>query len=367
MKIRSLNKADLNEYIHSENFGKGEHLPISYHRAISHINNPRIGPNDYILFLAEEEDQLAGYLGVLPDLLFAPNQPIIKIGWLSCIWVNIKYRGKGIPKQLFTEAHFRYKNYILGADYVPATKKMYTNIGFYAKEPLVKDGIRLYIKSDLQTILPPKKEVFKTIRPLLQVADSVLNLFTAVRSKLISFPLGNMKLESIDRIDEKLEQFISKNSTGNYFQRTTREFHWIKDFPWILSTQKVDLLNSKYYFSSVTKEFKNEWIQVVDSNRKIVAVFFFTVRDGSVKLPYFFSETSIESCTNIVQHLLQKWNAKTFTVFNPELLAALKVNQKLAIHKKHITREYVLDKTLSKLITDANYCMADGEGDSAFT
>lgn len=92
IEFEFLNKQLLSQYISSNDFGSQQTLPISKHRALSQINNPRAEENDVLLILAKEEGQVLGYTGVLPDMLFDS----IKFGWLSCLWVSEEARGKNI-------------------------------------------------------------------------------------------------------------------------------------------------------------------------------------------------------------------------------------------------------------------------------
>jgi len=87
IRIEILNKIQLKGYIDSPDFYHSDFVPISKHRAISHINNPRAGDDDILLLLAYEGDKLVGYLGVLPDFIYIDEKPN-KIGWLSCIYVE---------------------------------------------------------------------------------------------------------------------------------------------------------------------------------------------------------------------------------------------------------------------------------------
>ena len=87
IEIRLLNKQLLSEFINSREYQKLKHLPISKHRAISHIKNPRANDTDILLLLAFQNKQLVGYLGVLPEQIINNNK-VEKWGWLSCLWID---------------------------------------------------------------------------------------------------------------------------------------------------------------------------------------------------------------------------------------------------------------------------------------
>ena len=367
MEIISLNKAGLLEYVNSPSFEAEENLPISFHRAISHANNPRANVNDVLMIFAKEGRELVGYMGLLPDLLFAPNQPIVKIGWISCAWVKESHRGKGITGQLFREAHFKYNGNLLCTDYVPVTKKMYDSTGFFMERPLVKQGVRLYVKSDLQTILPSKSNLFRKNSYLLRALDAAANSVLSMYTSSLSFPIDHLNLEEVSEVDNEIESLIIKANGKDYFQRKKRELNWVLKEPWVLRNDDKAVLHQKYYFSSSDQLFENRLFKLKDKDGNLKTFFFFTNRNGAVKLPYFYSDKAIGDSVKIINHLLQKWNAKVFTTFHPRLVSALLESKTLAIHKKEVNRNFLIDKQLSKTISFPNLFIQEGDGDSVFT
>ena len=163
IEIKQLNKKLLLEYINSTDFGKGNDIPISHHRALSQVKNPRLNEEDVVLLLAYDGDNLVGYLGILPDTIFLKKRDPIKVGWLSCLWVSQQARGKGISMDLVAKSFDLWNKNIVLTDFVPYVKKIYDKTEQFIEEAHSKKGIRLYLKSDLQTILPPKKTVFEKI------------------------------------------------------------------------------------------------------------------------------------------------------------------------------------------------------------
>src|SRR5690606_27351769 len=130
--------------------------------------NPHLVEDDILLILAFKTGVLVGYLGILPDVIYGNEQKHVKIGWLSCLWVSPNSRGKGISLFLINHALRLWNHNILSADYVPFTKNIYDKTNGFESQPFPKFGLRMYIKSDLATILTPKKLVFSKIKPLLQ-------------------------------------------------------------------------------------------------------------------------------------------------------------------------------------------------------
>ncbi|UZT97400.1 GNAT family N-acetyltransferase [Chryseobacterium fluminis] len=95
--LRTLNKKQLEELVSSGDFKKHDFLPISEHRAKSQIKNPKADHHQTLLILAYDDEQLAGYLGCLPDD-FDLNGERFSYAWLSTLYVSHKFRGKESPR-----------------------------------------------------------------------------------------------------------------------------------------------------------------------------------------------------------------------------------------------------------------------------
>src|SRR5215216_4877386 len=116
MEIKTLTPAQLQAFIETDEFKAMPVIPISTHRALSHVTNPRVEPNDVIMIMAYEEDKMVGYLGVLADRIYNDTGSF-KCGWLSCMWVDPTLRGRGIAKHLLSTAFANWQNHILVTEF----------------------------------------------------------------------------------------------------------------------------------------------------------------------------------------------------------------------------------------------------------
>ncbi|NNE29335.1 MAG: GNAT family N-acetyltransferase, partial [Saprospiraceae bacterium] len=96
MEFKFLNKADLKEYVESKDFDRLPILPITVHRARSHWSNPKVEEKHTLLILVEESAELIGYLGAMPVRV----NDKIDAGWLTCMWVSPKARGRGLAGKM---------------------------------------------------------------------------------------------------------------------------------------------------------------------------------------------------------------------------------------------------------------------------
>ena len=67
MQIKTYDALELFELLKSEDFSKMQIVPISTHRADSHILNPRQQKGDVLMIIAYEGADMVGYLGVFAD------------------------------------------------------------------------------------------------------------------------------------------------------------------------------------------------------------------------------------------------------------------------------------------------------------
>ena len=86
MEIKTFTIVDLKAALGSKKFWMTNVLPITKHRALSYCQNPRAGSNDPVLLVAYQDNQVIGYLGILPDKIFV-NDTVYKLGWLTSWWV----------------------------------------------------------------------------------------------------------------------------------------------------------------------------------------------------------------------------------------------------------------------------------------
>jgi GNAT superfamily N-acetyltransferase len=367
IEIRELNRADLLEYVQSEDFANQRDIPISIHRAVSHVNNPRADDDDILLLLAFENDRMVGYRGVIPDWFYINESAPEKVGWLSCLWVSPDMRGKGIGVQMLHRASNLYADKILLTEFVPHLKSLYVGSGKISSTPIVKQGLRLYIQSDLATILPPKHPFFRRSSWLLKGMDSVFNLIFDARLKLLKPTNPSARFEYIDNIDEESNQFLKRFQKGELSKRSAEEINWILNYPWILSAPQKSALDRKYYFSSTAKSFRYVGLQLRNASNDITALMIFSIRDGVLKLPYIYHDDCLGDVIKVINQHIVKWRIKTFTTYHRELADQLRKVKSPAVFKKEVERPYLVSFELEEMLSSSDFILQDGDGDCAFT
>jgi predicted GNAT family N-acyltransferase len=367
VEIKPLNKQQLLEYIQSPEFGTGTDIPISAHRALAQTRNPRLDDEDVLLILAVQKGTMVGYLGIIPDLIFLKKRKPVKIGWFSCIWVSENARGNGISNKLASVALELWKNQIILTDFVPFTKKIYNRTNQFIEESYLKQGIRLYVKSDLSTILPSKKPIFSKFKWLFRTIDYCANSLLRIRLAAFKEDVSQLNFEFVDHIDEEVNDFIADKQEHQLFKRNAADLNWILHNPWVLSANEKDELNRKYHFSSTTKFFRFYSLKVRNSENTLIAFMIFAQRDDTLKLPYCYHDNCLDTIVKVLNHNLIKWKTKTFTSYDAILAQSIRNNKSPSIFKKEITRSYMISSLYKDDVDYAELEIQDGDGDCSFT
>ena len=367
IEFEFLNKEKLARFIDSPAFNHLKNIPISRHRAVAHIKNPSAADEDILLILAYSGEELAGYLGILPDHIHLPDGRIEKCGWLSCIWVNAAIRGQGLGDQLIRKALKKWDGKVLFTDYVPATKSIYDKTGAFGKA-LVKTGIRIYVRADLHHILPPKRAFFKSCKPVFKFSDALMNALLDTRFLFYKKKPPPYRFQYVNQIDRETADFISKFQEKALFKRSAEELNWMLRYIWILSAPAGDFDSRRYHFSSLDRSFDFYCLRVFDDQERLVAFLVFAKRNRQLKLPYCFLETTaLPAVAAIINFHIAQWRVNTFTTFHPALVKHLENGRTPGLLKKKITRHYLLTRILEEKIFSPDFYIQDGDGDGAFT
>lgn len=365
MHIRELRKAELEAFVMSEEYTRMEYVPVSRHRAISQVRNPRARDEDILLLVAYENDEMMGYLGLLPDD-FDTKKGSFHFAWMSTIWVHSEARGKGVARALLDAAMRVYKNRVMGTDFTAEARAIYLRTGHFDLFQKY-EGIRLYYRFNLRELLPPKRRIYARIKPLLALADSLLNFLKGIlpkRSKtLAEFTVHEVKEWTGDH-DEFIGRFEWPSPTG----RMSADLNWIIQNPWILEAGQADDLGRRYHFTSARKRAHFE-CREIRRDGKCVALLLLSVQGNALKVPYAFYEREVEDavCAFIDRLMIEK-KLSTLTVFHPRLRAALASASTAAFLKRTIIREYVSGIPFHEEISrGASGHFQDGDGDCAFT
>jgi len=366
IEIKMLNKSGLQSYIESDAFLSSPVIAISKHRAISHIHNPRVKDGDVLLFMAYEGNKMVGYLGVLSDDIQTENKLFIHCGWMSCLWIDPDHRGKRIAQKLIETCFQAWHNKIILTEYTEAAGALYQKMDIFSFFHSC-EGLRWYIRSDLQTILPPKKPIFSRLRPLFKLVDGILNVLFDGLYLFKNQNLNGYQIKMVSRVEKEAEEMISKYNPKELFARTAEELNWILQYPWILPSEFPEKETHKYHFTSIEKVFECKGVEIRNDKNVLVAFIIYTNRDGHLRLPYIYHSGDRDALYIVCRYLIQHLKIKTCSIYNQEWIAYLKISPLLKVPVKVIRRKYLISKELLNQGLKKNIIIQDGDGDCAFT
>lgn len=366
ISLRFITVGQLMAFIESPQYLQSEVVPISPQRAHAQAHNPHAAPDDIALILAyDEKNILRGYLGVLPDIV--ENQ---KVGWLSCIWVDNRVRGQGIAKNLVIAAEKAYSNRLLLTEFTPAAHQLYVKLNLFG-DFARPQGLRCYLRADLQTILPNKKPFLRYVRPLLAafdaVANAILSPFSYFKQGENEKQLQKIKISYHAYLPPHISQYIKA------FDQNQHRLSWIYNYPWLIAAPLPDDNSQKYHFSSVEKSFACVMVELSEKNALgediTIAFFMLNHRKNLLKIPYLYLSPKAENAVlAFISQYMRNAKLATFLCYQPALLAALKAQNFGFFTKKKQVRHYMASKELLTLIdNNQTLSLQDGAGDAAFT
>jgi hypothetical protein len=363
METKSFTKQDLHSFIFSEQFSQLVNIPISKHRAISQMNNPRASDNDVLLVVQFDENKVVGYLGVLPDYIFHNNE-YQKVGWLSCFWIDEAYKSHNVAANLFRRVMRAWEQKILITNIVPWLEPIYQKTGMFQPTGY-KTGIRGYMRSNLSEILPPKAKWYRSLTPLLRFTDFTINIFGDIRFRFFKgYKLKNIRYEHLNHVDQTSADYIISYNINNWNQRGKAELEWIINNPWILEGTHDDYNGSRYYFSTFSRRFFYRLIKFTDDQNNIIGLVLMCIRNNSITIPYIFADNDhFDGITKSLINNMIFLKLNMITSFNEELARCLKKLKVPFIFKKQIKKPYFISKKF-EFIHELNF--QDGDGDCAF-
>ncbi|PTT35619.1 N-acetyltransferase [Chryseobacterium sp. HMWF028] len=355
--LKTFNRKELEDFISSGAFQQYDFLPITKHRALSHIQNPKAADEDTLLILAFYEEKLIGYVGCFPDC-FVIDGKEIRYAWLSTLYVNPEYRKKRPAKELLKKVFEEYEGRIAITEFTKEAEALYNIMGVF-EYVFPKKGKRYYFKTDAAKMIPEKKPETKPLKPFFQTLDAAANLLLSIKN--LPTPKPDFKYEVLERIDKESIDFMTEFSGI----RDAEEINTFIDHPWVLEGKK----DERYLFSSFADTFKYFWIKIFDQNNKLKACLLLQLRNGYLKILYLFSNADLDEVVRFLNYFMITNKVKGFTSYQTQLNKAIQQSKIFShIYERDFNREYLFHKDLLELLPknfNPNY--QDGDGDCMMT
>ena len=366
MKILHYTVNDLQKKLHESDFWSTDILPITKHRALSHIHNPRAHRDDAVLFVGYNNGDIIGYLGVLPDRIYLQDEAHT-MAWGSTLWVDPKHRGNRIGQLLVSTASERYDICSSGVTW---SGKMVADTSGNFMTLRTSKGVAFLMRSCYSYVLPKQFKSLRRIRPLFRFIDRFANNLVDLHSlywKRLKDGYRPGNIEFITEIDDQTDRFIRQHSGNALSKRTAQELNWIIKYPWIIPAPRNDTAQKRYFFSSTASRFLYLNVKLFDARGNMTGFVMFKVKDNILSIPFaYFTDAAIDDIVYLIDGIVVEMKIDIFITYQKNIIEKFSTNHLPYLYKKDLTLLYHKPKRLKDF--DFSRCVfQDGEGDSAFT
>ena len=363
--IKDIRIDELRNFINSNEFKKLDNLPISYHRAVSYINNHRANNQDIAIALLYRNEQLIAYRCLYSDYFFLKDKKV-DFAWISGSWVHPDYRRQGYSMKLLKHCIEKNNEQLMFSNYAPESKSLYDKSGQFSKVAELK-GKRFYFRFSFAELLPPKYSFFKKIKPILSFTDFLLNILFDIRFLFYKNTAKSIHYKEKDSIGSETHHFIETHNKNNPFKRNSKEINHAMNYPWIIENAFPDEQDTKYYFSSSAKVFKYIKVKVCDEKNNLSAFLLLKIRNKSMTIPYtFFRNKELDKLIKIIIDSVKKYKIKYLTIYNSLLIDELLKEKKLILFSKNMHRKFFATNKMAEMF-DKSAMFYDGDGDNLYT
>ncbi len=357
MRIEKFNAGRLQEFLDSDQYGSMPFVPVSEHRALSWLHNPRLDPADTLMYIGFEGEDMLAYRCILPD-----RYQDIRFGWLSGNWVRPDQRRRGLASMLFEEAYHDWGHQLMYTNYAPESKAVYdksTRFGLFKE----RHGIRYYIRSSSASLLGNRRTMYRRSRPILSLADGILNTVQDIRIGLKREDMAGMDFEENEAVDFRAMDFLEKNLGTGFCIRTQEDFDWITAYPWVKPGPEKD---DRYYFSSLAHRFRNICIKVMDRHGEMIGFLWMAIHGDKMTLPYVvFHPGASEDIARILDHYLRANRIAYLTTYQSQITNSYRPSPILGSRK--MSQKYFATRDLIKQLPEpGSFPFQDGDGDVVF-
>ena len=362
MQIISYNKYELQKFIESDFFKQLKKIPISKHRAISHINNPYCADDDVLLWAAYEDNMLMGYLGVLPDMIVRNNREE-KIYWASCFWTDKAFRKTEIAATLFFSLIEKYEKQLFIAGFTPSLERPYQKSGIF-QPTQHRLGDYLYRNLAFSERIKTQFPKLKSIVPLYSLVEKCFNFTLFLGRKLIPEKITpNFSMVENTIFDAEFDDFVKKYCNENQLVvRSSSYFDWIIKYPWVLQGTS-DKESERYNFSSKAEQFEYHSVKIY-KGQQMEGFMLLKIRDKRLTISFsYLNDICVQDAVNFIFQIANAQNLTVIISFDDKLSSELKKKRLKYIFSKKNKKQYLFPLHYSISFDAFN----EGEGDSVFS
>jgi hypothetical protein len=341
-----------------------KHCPITRHRALSIIMNPRTLPTDPVLIVGYHKGEVSGYMAIVPDVLYSGGESV-RLGWMGSYWSDPDPSNSMMAVLLLMKVYDLYNGHVAGFSAAYRAEQLFRSSNRF-RDFRVVVGYQYILRFNLGYWIPRKYPMMKSLGGIFRFSDNIVNLVQNTRLRLwksLNKIDRSISIEYLSQIyDSDTIEFIKQHNHSQLSRRNHEDINAMIKYPTSLATVLEDKSKSKYYFSTKSDRFLYLLYRIMDSSQKIIAVVMICVDGDHIRIPFVFYRNNTEKIviTTLLHHII-KMNIDMFTTFHTGLNEQIRMMKIPIIYKKKRNR----DSLISKKIDHKPYIgpfMQDGDG-----
>ena len=364
MEIKCYTAKQLKTELTRSDLWDQKYCPITRHRAISIIMNPRTLPSDPVLIVGYLNGEVSGYIAIVPDALYSGGESV-RLGWMGSWWSDPDPSNSMMAVRLLMKVYELYNGFVAGFSAAEKAEQIFRNSNRF-KDFRFAAGYQYLLRSNLGYWIPRKYPGMRHLGGIIRLADGLLNLVQNTRLRLwrSSNKIDrSLSIEYLTQIhDTDTIEFIRQHSNSQLTRRNHEDINTMIKYPTSLATILEDKNKSKYFFSNTSERFLYRLYRILDSSKKIAAVVLICVDGDHLTVPFVFNRKDIEKIVLIsVLHHIIDMNIDMVTTFHAGLIEQMKMLKVPYVYKKKRKRNSLISKKINHK-PYINPYMQDGDG-----
>jgi hypothetical protein len=364
MEIKCYTAQQLKAELTRNDLWNQKYCPITRHRALSIIMNPRTLPSDTVLIVGYMNGEVSGYIAIVPDELYAGGESV-RLGWMGSWWSDPDPSNSMMAVRLLMKVHELYNGFLAGFSAAERAEQLFKNSNRF-KDFRYAVGYQYLIRFNMGFWIPRKYPGLRSIGSVIGFTDGILNLVQNLRLRLWKSSNkidSGLSIEYLTEIrDTDTIDFIKQHSYSQLTRRNHEDINAMIKNPTSLATVLEDKNKSKYFFSNQSERFLYLLYRILDESQEIVAVVLICVDGDHLTIPFVFNKKDAEKTvlTTVLHHFIDL-KIKMLTTYSAGWIEQMKLLKIPKVFKKKRCR----DSLISKKIDHRPYIdpyMQDGDG-----
>ncbi len=364
MEIRRLTIAGLDQLMHSDEIAHWSSLPISPLRLSSQMKNPHLEKADIVMIIAVKNNELAGYIGALPDQMKIKDLQH-HVAWASCIWTDPACRGKGLAKKLTVAMAEAWSGKLFLTEFTAGAKAVYNSLGLF-ETFCIKKGYRYFYKAIFYTAARNRYGPNAFGTGMAWLADKIINVFLRLR---MSLKLFTEKKITYSCIESGIEDLTEDTFPESPFVHNAEKNKWVFLNPW-LSSEKTNACD-RYYFQTIVNCFQFRSVSFCGTDHLPLARLVFSRVNNDCKVLSFSIKTNTTQnyvrLKRDIERFFVSEGVNAVLSYDEEYNKLMEQKGRLFFLRKSRKREYLTVKVFFGQLPALKYTARELDGDIVFT